>query len=688
MRCPCLHALALWGGFPVLFITVAGTVSAPDTHTIHERRGLSSSSQSSLSSRWTKRSRVDGTSILPVRIGLTQSNLEAAQDQLLRISDPASPDYGKHWTSEQVIEFFQPSTEAIDAVTHWLVDEGIEKVTHSDNKAWLAFDAPACLVEALLHTEYYEHFDTVSGVAMPACDEYHVPKHIQHHIDYITPGVKLMAPMDMEARGHMKYKSRVKRIDRPSMAAATAAPVSANNSLTTCGAGMTPACIAAIYSIPPGDKSDASNSLGIFETDLQFWDQAALNDFFARYSPQVPQDTHPTDYLIDGGVAKTSNVSLALIDGPEAVLDIEVAYPLVWPQQIKIYDADDIRIQSWYNDTWSWGFNTFLDAIDGSYCTYTAYNETGDLVGLDPTYPDPLPGGYNGTLQCGVFEPTNVISISYGGTEAAFPIAYQKRQCNEYLKLGLQGVTFVFGSGDNGVAERVSFTESDATCIGPEGLIFNPSWPSTCPYVTSVGATYIPTGQTIYDPEWAAVFANEPEETSGGGFSNVFGAPEYQRNATDRFFATHSPDYPYYSSLVPEENNPALPNVTALAGSTGGRYNRIGRGYPDVSALGNNITIGIGKGEFLNVAGTSASTPIFASIINRINEERLAVGKTAVGFVNPTLYAHPQMFNDITKGNNTGCDGGGFNAVQGWDPVTGLGTPKYPRMLDVFLNLP
>lgn len=24
----------------------------------------------------------------------------------------------------------------------------------------------------------------------------------------------------------------------------------------------------------------------------------------------------------------------------------------------------------------------------------------------------------------------------------------------------------------------------------------------------------------------------------------------------------------------------------------------------------------------------------------------------------------------------------------GWDPVTGLGTPNYPKLLDVFLNLP
>lgn len=146
---------------------------------------------------------------------------------------------------------------------------------------------------------------------------------------------------------------------QPKMAA-TATSVPANNSLLNCGAGLTPACITAIYEIPPGNKSDPSNALGIYETNLQFWDQAALNDFFAKYTPQIPQGTHPTDYLIDGGIAETTDVSLPLYDGVEALLDIELAYPLVWPQQIKVYDSDDARIQAWYNQTCEFSYFTFF----------------------------------------------------------------------------------------------------------------------------------------------------------------------------------------------------------------------------------------------------------------------------------------------------------------------------------------
>ncbi|RHZ45550.1 uncharacterized protein CDV56_104514, partial [Aspergillus thermomutatus] len=71
-----------------------------------------------------------------------------------------------------------------------------------------------------------------------------------------------------------------------------------------------------------------------------------------------------------------------------------------------------------------------------------------------------------------------------------------------------------------------------------------------------------------------------------------------------------------------------------------------------------------------------------------INEERLAVGKGPVGFVNPVLYAHPEVLNDVTNGTNVGCGSEGFSAIKGWDPATGLGTPNYPKMKKLFLSLP
>jgi len=261
--------------------------------------------------------------------------------------------------------------------------------------------------------------------------------------------------------------------------------------------------------------------------------------------------------------------------------------------------------------------------------------------------------------------------------------------------LGLQGVSFLFASGDSGVSnypEAAGGIDGPTGCLGPNLDIFNPTWPGTCPYVTSVGATKVYPGKSVTDPE-SAVYdpAGHPYSvnfSSGGGFSNIYPIPEYQASAVATFFEKHDPPYPYYSALSPNTTDiKLLPDVGALAGKTGGIYNRIGRGIPDVAANGDNIAVYNG-GSFQLSGGTSASTPIFSSVINRINDARILAGKGPIGFLNPSLYANPSMLNDITNGTNPGCNTVGFSAVPGWDPVTGLGTPNFPKMLEYYLKLP
>ena len=152
---------------------------------------------------------------------------------------------------------------------------------------------------------------------------------------------------------------------------------------------------------------------------------------------------------------------------------------------------------------------------------------------------------------------------------------------------------------------------------------------------------------------------------SGGGFSNVFPLPSYQASAVGHFLANYAPNYG--------------PNVYNQSGNA--------RGFPDVAAIGLNVAT-VFNGTTYGVGGTSASAPIFAGIVTLLNEARIAAGKGPIGFLNPTLYAHPEAFNDVTIGNNPGCLTGGFNATPGWDPVTGLGTPNFGKLKDVFLALP
>ena len=151
--------------------------------------------------------------------------------------------------------------------------------------------------------------------------------------------------------------------------------------------------------------------------------------------------------------------------------------------------------------------------------------------------------------------------------------------------------------------------------------------------------------------------------SGGGGFSNYFPRPSYQDLAVSTFL-----------------NSDNLPPFY--------RYNAAGRAVPDVSANGMFTGTVIGGNRF-HGGGTSASAPIFASIVNRINGERIKAGKSSLGFLNPSLYAYPEAFNDITTGYNVDCHlRPAFNATLGWDPVTGLGTPDFPKLLEVYMSLP
>lgn len=429
-----------------------------------------------------------------------------------------------------------------------------------------------------------------------------------------------------------------------------------------------------MYNFTKGDKATPGNELGIFEDLGDIYSQQDLDNFFAtmeKYvasSPfpvlsdqlsDIPSGTHPQLRAIDGAKAPTS----VLNAGPESDLDFQISYPIIWPQNSVLYQTDDMHYEN--NYVFKGFLNNFLDAIDGSYCDYSAFGETGNDPKLDPPYPDQAKNGYKGQLQCGKYKPTNVISISYGGNEADLPMYYQRRQCNEFMKLGLQGITTVVASGDSGVA-------GSSGCLGKNGNVFTPDFPATCPFLLTVGSTFLPPGANAgTDQETATT-----RFPSGGGFSNIYPRADYQKAAVAQYFKVADPHYKFYES---KHNN--------SFGANGGIYNRVGRGYPDVGAIGDNVVM-FNMGLPTLVGGTSASAPTWASLLTRVNEERLAAGKSTVGFVNPALYAHPEVFHDITQGSNPGCGTNGFSCAEGWDPVTGMGTPNYPELLKMFMAMP
>ncbi len=77
------------------------------------------------------------------------------------------------------------------------------------------------------------------------------------------------------------------------------------------------------------------------------------------------------------------------------------------------------------------------------------------------------------------------------------------------------------------------------------------------------------------------------------------------------------------------------------------------------------------------------ATPIASAVLALVNDALIAAGKSTLGFINPWLYhGGYEAFNDILSGFAAGCNTtSGFPAAEGWDAVTGYGTPNFADIL-------
>lgn len=237
-----------------------------------------------------------------------------------------------------------------------------------------------------------------------------------------------------------------------------------------------------------------------------------------------------------------------------------------------------------------------------------------------------------------------VFSTSYGEDEGSWSYSAAQRLNVEFQKAGARGISLLYAAGDEG-----------ANCKGNK---YVPEGPGSSPYVTAVGGTQ----KTSC---WPSPKCEEAIGLGSGGFSNYWPMPDYQKDAVATYL-----------------------KQSGLPDSSRG-YNTSGRAYPDISAQASGFFVWAGF-PMPGVAGTSCASPTAAGVFSLLNDLRLQNGKSTLGFLNPLIYKYASSFNDITTGSNSGCmsDGGkGWPATQGWDAVTGVGTPNYEELAKVVADL-
>ena len=262
-----------------------------------------------------------------------------------------------------------------------------------------------------------------------------------------------------------------------------------------------------------------------------------------------------------------------------------------------------------------------------------------------------------------------VISNSYGDLEQNATAAYVAASEKVFSQGALEGISFLFSSGDNGDElaasgiKQVDYQASDplvtavggtATAIGANGKIaFQTGWGTDKDALSSDDTSWTPVGY-LYG--------------SGGGFSALFNRPSYQDGVVGNA-----------ARGVPDVAMDADPTTGMLVGET--------QLFPDGTAR---------YGEY-RIGGTSLASPLFAGLTAlRVQ----AGGGTGFGLLNPSIYAAAKSaFTDV-KGapkdagnvrvdyvNGVDATAGlvysvrtfdqdsSLQVTQGWDDVTGVGVP-------------
>jgi subtilase family serine protease len=138
----------------------------------------------------------------------------------------------------------------------------------------------------------------------------------------------------------------------------------------------------------------------------------------------------------------------------------------------------------------------------------------------------------------------------------------------------------------------------------------------------------------------------------------------------------------------------AIPTWQQLSGviTSANRGSTKYRNGPDVTANANFSFYvcadqsGLGGCTANDYGGTSFAAPMWAGYIALANQQAIAGGKSAVGFINPAIYplglssGYSAAFHDITSGNN------GFPAETGYDLDSGWGSPNGAGLINALTS--
>jgi subtilase family serine protease len=549
------------------------------------------------------------------------------------VSDPSSPQYGKHMKAAVWRSRFAPTDADVSKVTTWLKSQGFTIGTIPANHRFVSFSGATAQAEKAFATDLQVFDKNGKHVSAPATTT-SIPA-------ALAGTVVGIGGLDSSAR---RSPARAGTAETPARSASTApvSPVSPNDVLP-----------------PP---------LAVFKNA-----QPCSAYYGEKAAPSVPQPlAKPLTYAPCGykpaqlrGAYGIDNSLKAGYDGRGTTIAVVDAYasPTILADAQTYARRNDPRhpLRSYQ----------FSQSLSASYtftedCSAAGWygEETLDVEAVHAMAPaaNILYAGAASCQNTDINAAVNsvvdndlaqVITNSYGSTGEPTLVADFAEEHQTFIQAAAQGISVLFSSGDNGDEivntgiRQVDYAASD-------------------PFVTAVGGTALAVGKNnnyLFEQGWGtgrSALTNgkwdplPPTYLYGGagGTSQLFIQPDYQKAAVPASIANYFGQGPHR----------AVPDIAMVGDTNTGFLVGQSQTFPDGTIRYSEYRIG----------GTSLSSPLLAGVVAVADQ----VNGGSLGFLNPKLYQliGTEAFRDVDHGRSVTDGVVRVDYINGLDDTQGLRT--------------
>jgi subtilase family serine protease len=576
------------------------------------------------------------TAPVDIRVFLAPRGGQPALDSAVAaVSTPGNPAYRHFLTPEQYRQRFQPDDAALRSVTGWLAGNGFRVTGVEGARRYVTASGNAAAASKAFAVSLRNYSRGGRIVQAPTSDAT-IPVAVAGMVTGVTgldnephvmkPASTPAAPPPaafVNARPCSQYYGQVSATYRADYT--TPLPAYRGKRLPYAVCGYVPGQLRSAYGVSSTKLTGAGKNIGIIDAYAAPTIQADANTYASRHS----DPGFAAGQFTQSNAKAFTNASSCGASGwyGEETLDVEAAHGIAPGAGVRYYGA--------------------ASCLDPDL--YTAVARTIDENRVA------------------------VVSNSYGGPDTDSSAGDLAVGNQVYQQAAMQGITFLFSSGDDG--DEVANSGSRQT-----------DSPASNPYVTAVGGTATAIGRDgglTFQTGWGTRLAplsrsgtswlpSTYDYGAGGGDSALFPRPAYQ------------------NGVVPasEGGGRAVPDVALDADPTTGML--IG----ETQLFGSKARYG----EY-RIGGTSLASPLMGGMVALVGQR---TGR--LGFLNPAIYASARsgkaQFTDvkavhvgdgnvrpdytdpaaakgpITYSVRTFGQDSSLSLGNGWDETTGVGTPN------------